>query len=75
MFKSPVPIWLIGTSRGTISATAAAIHEGGQNIVDALKNSPIQRVTLANQCTITGLSEKKKRSWAWLQLGSQALRS
>jgi len=39
--KSPVPIWLIGTSMGTISATAAAIHDGGQNIAGIVLTSSI----------------------------------
>ena len=39
--KNKVPIWLVGTSMGTISATAAAIHDGGQNITGIVLTSSV----------------------------------
>ena len=39
--KSPVPIWLVGTSRGTISATAAAIRDGERNIAGIVLTSSV----------------------------------
>ena len=39
--KSAAPIWLVGTSMGTISATAAAIRDGGPNIAGIVLTSSI----------------------------------
>lgn len=39
--KSNVPIWLAGTSMGTISATAAAIRDGGQNVAGIVLTSSV----------------------------------
>jgi pimeloyl-ACP methyl ester carboxylesterase len=39
--KSPAPIWLVGTSKGTISATAAAIRDGGHDIAGIVLSSSV----------------------------------
>ncbi len=39
--KSAAPIWLIGTSMGTISVTAAAIKNGGPNIAGIVLTSSV----------------------------------
>ena len=39
--KSPVPIWVIGTSMGTISAAAAAIRDTEQQIAGVVLTSSI----------------------------------
>ncbi len=39
--KSPVPIWLVGTSMGTISVTAAAIRDSGSNISGIVLTSAV----------------------------------
>ncbi len=39
--KSPAPIWLVGTSMGTISATAAAIRDAGSNIAGIVLTSSV----------------------------------
>jgi pimeloyl-ACP methyl ester carboxylesterase len=39
--RSTAPIWLVGTSMGTISATAAAIRDGGQNIAGIVLTSSV----------------------------------
>ena len=39
--KSPAPIWLVGTSMGTISATAAAIRDGGHDIAGIVLSSSV----------------------------------
>lgn len=39
--KSAVPVWLVGTSMGTISATAAAIRDGGQDIAGIVLTSSV----------------------------------
>jgi len=39
--KSAAPIWLVGTSMGTISATAAAIRDGGHNIAGIVLTSSV----------------------------------
>jgi pimeloyl-ACP methyl ester carboxylesterase len=39
--KSPAPIWLVGTSRGSISATAAAIRDSGHDIAGIVLSSSV----------------------------------
>lgn len=39
--KSVAPIWLVGTSMGTISATAAAIRDDGRNIAGIVLTSSV----------------------------------
>jgi hypothetical protein len=39
--QSNAPIWLVGTSMGTISVTAAAIHDGGRNIAGIVLTSSV----------------------------------
>lgn len=39
--KSAAPIWLVGTSMGTISATAAAIRDSGTNIAGIVLTSSV----------------------------------
>jgi pimeloyl-ACP methyl ester carboxylesterase len=39
--KSPVPIWLVGTSMGTISVAAAAIRDSGSNIAGIVLTSSV----------------------------------
>jgi hypothetical protein len=39
--KSAAPIWLVGTSMGTISATAAAIRDSGSNIAGIVLTSSV----------------------------------
>jgi hypothetical protein len=44
--KSAAPIWLIGTSMGTISVTAAAIKNGGPNIAGIVLTSSVTSSTV-----------------------------
>ena len=39
--KSPAPIWLVGTSMGTISVTAAATRDAGSNIAGIVLTSSV----------------------------------
>lgn len=39
--KSPAPIWLVGTSKGTISAAAAAIHDDGGYVAGVVLTSSL----------------------------------
>lgn len=39
--QSAAPIWLVGTSMGTISATAAAIRDGGRNVAGIVLTSSV----------------------------------
>jgi len=39
--QSSAPLWLVGTSMGTISATAAAIRDGGRNIAGIVLTSSV----------------------------------
>ncbi len=44
---SDAPIWLVGTSMGTISATAAAIHDDGQQLAGIVLTSSITAYRVA----------------------------
>ena len=51
------PIWLIGTSMGTISATAAAIADGGHNVAGVVLTSSVTRFRIQGAVRMQALDK------------------